>query len=91
MGLAQILVEHQRIVVGIEEGEQADHAGNVLDRPVLADIVPVQLGLGRLDVGDAEGQGGAALAARLLALAEADIDPRDGAWKARTRRYRSSR
>ena len=29
MGFGQILVEHQRIVVGIEEGEQADHAGNV--------------------------------------------------------------
>ena len=90
MGAAELLVEHQRIVVGIEEGEQPDQARNVPDRrrpggrrarssSALAASMSV----------DAEGQGGAAGAARLLALAtRPTLTLRDARSKARTRRCR---
>ena len=76
-GPRQILVEHQRIVVGIEEGEQPDQARNLHDVAVLADAMLVELGLGGLDVGHSEGQRRAARAARFLPLRQADIDPGD--------------
>lgn len=43
--LGEFLVEHQRIVVRVVEGEQPDHVRNVADRAVLADALSVQLGL----------------------------------------------
>src|SRR5205085_270085 len=72
-----LLVEHQGIVVGIEEGEQTDHVGNVADRPVLPDAGRVERGLAGVDVGDAESERGAAFATGILALAEPDIDALD--------------